>query len=111
MAKKKAAAAPVLTERDLRARFQNVVGSIRPEEPPPERTEPTDDQKMSNSMAEYLQDDRANIFIVWLESEAKSANGRAHIAAGTERRQEYSLGQESAYRSAAHKLKVIRGEE
>lgn len=111
MAKKKTAAAPVVTEKDLRARFEKVVGSIRPEEAPPERVEPTDDEKMSNSLESYLQDDRAKVFIVWLESEAISANERAHIAAGTERRQEYSLGQESAYRSAARKLKVIRGEE
>jgi len=110
MAKKKAAVAAQRTEAELKARFAKVVGSIRPEDPPPERADPTDDQKLSNSLAEYLQDDRAKVFIVWLESEAKSANERAHIAAGTERRQEYSLGQESAYRSAAHKLKVIRGE-
>ncbi len=110
MAKKKSAAAEVPTEAVLRARFEKVIGSIRPEEAPPERQEPTSDEKLSNSLESYLQDDRAKVFIVWLDSEARSANERAHIAAGTERKQEYSLGQESAYRSAARKLRAIRGE-
>ncbi len=99
-------------DEQLRKRFHRVVESTRqgPAPKPMTAKEPTRDEALTHTLATYLDDDRAKFLLTWLDQEAANANTRAHQAAVTGRDQKYSLGQESAFRSAARKIRDIRGE-
>lgn len=94
----------------LRQRFHAVTAPLKPTTDRQPAKPQSSDDKLADTLATYLADDRAKNVLTWLDQEAANANQRAHIAAVNGKDQRYWLGQESGFRLMARKIREIRGE-